>query len=121
MSVTDQKSPRMLSMSDTIRTYPMCYGRITIDADRARDTWCTVSFPEPFSNEFQPMVLTTIQTYEGNVSPGLRIKDVTRQGFLARFDELITGVNTTDGRHLPEIVGWVALGIPVATFTQNTL
>ncbi|MCL3994130.1 hypothetical protein [Streptomyces lavenduligriseus] len=45
----------------------------------------------------------------GPETPGIRLHDVHRDGFLIRFDELNLNAPTrSDGRHVTETVGWIA-------------
>ncbi|MGM3306076.1 hypothetical protein ACSQ6I_08860 [Anabaena sp. WFMT] len=82
-----------------------------LDADRYRNTWHKVTFDLPFANNKKVVVIPMTQTYNGNGTPGLRIKNVTPLGFEIRFDELIGIGDISDGSHLTEVVGWVAYGL----------
>ena len=88
--------------------------------DRIDDTWQAVKFSPPFPQNARVIVIPMTQTYNGFEPPGLRIQNVTHEGFEIRFDELVFGSNLgrieTDGFHVDEAVGWVAhaLGGPHA-------
>ncbi|MEV4397175.1 hypothetical protein [Nonomuraea sp. NPDC049607] len=72
-------------------------------------TFTRVTFPTPFPQGAQVVVIPAVQTFNGPYTPGLRIADVTHQGFKIRFNEvLVTGTVKSDGYHAVETVGWIA-------------
>jgi len=79
-----------------------------LQADRASGTWHREEFKPPFEAGQQVVVIPMTQTYHGNQTPGLRIRNVDHQGFEIRFDEV---VDLHEGKHVDEIVGWVAYAI----------
>jgi hypothetical protein len=54
------------------------------------------------------VVLTQVHTFNGAHTPGLRIADVTPEGFLIRVNELYATNVKSDGTHGNETVGWFA-------------
>ena len=82
--------------------------------DRASGTWHQVEFDRPFHPSARVIVLPAVQTYTGAEPPGLRIRNVTNTGFEIRMDEIDFAVPggriSSDGRHLDEVLGWVAYG-----------
>ena len=82
--------------------------------------WFRVSFPKPFTST--PVVFAQTQTYGGPDTPGVRIQNVTNDGFDVRMDELRAsgatsstqgnlGVFLADGVHPGvEKLGWIAVG-----------
>ena len=83
-----------------------------LKADRRSDTWHSVRFDPPFPQNTQVAVMPMTQTYNEKETPGLRIRNVTPEGFEIRFDEVIAGGRSADGMHLDETVAWVAYTIP---------
>jgi len=81
-----------------------------LNADRSRNTWHKVTFNVPFASNKKVVVIPMTQTYNGNGTPGLRIKNVTSSGFEIRFDEVVGTGDLSDGSHTTEQVGWVAYG-----------
>ena len=81
--------------------------------------WFTVNFPVPFSST--PTVFAQTQSFSGPDTPGIRIKNVSVNGFDVRMDELQAsgatsstqgnlGKFVSDGIHPnPEILGWMAI------------
>ncbi|MFP3991074.1 hypothetical protein U9R90_27110 [Streptomyces sp. E11-3] len=68
-----------------------------------------VTFPTPFPAGSKVNVIPMVQTFNGQETPGIRIAEVTPQGFLIRFNELVGGGKAlSDGRHITETVGWIA-------------
>ncbi|MDJ0508357.1 MAG: DUF2252 family protein [Crocosphaera sp.] len=91
-----------------------------LQADRSANTWHKISFNPPFPDNNQVIVLPMTQTYQGNETPGLRIRNVNPQGFEIRFDEVITSTgNSSDGHHINEQVGWLAYGIAAPGLAVN--
>lgn len=72
-------------------------------------TFTRVIFPTPFPQGSQVIVIPFVQTFHGPDTPGLRIADVTIDGFLIRMNEVVAaGRNVGDGQHTTETIGWVA-------------
>lgn len=53
-------------------------------------------------------MLAQVQTFNGPHTPGVRIANVTRTGFLIRLNELYGANTLSDGVHAQETVGWFA-------------
>jgi hypothetical protein len=81
-----------------------------LNSDRKRNTWHNVRFDVPFTQGKKVVVIPMTQTYVGNGTPGLRLKNVTNSGFEIRFDEVVGTGDLSDGAHAQETVGWVAYG-----------
>ena len=85
-----------------------------LSADRAHNNWHKVHFDPPFGSDKTVLVIPMTQTYNGPETPGLRIRNVTRDSFEMRFDEANIlksgGRYASDGDHVNEVVGWVAYG-----------
>ncbi|MDJ0556979.1 MAG: hypothetical protein QNJ68_21555 [Microcoleaceae cyanobacterium MO_207.B10] len=86
-----------------------------LKADRKSNTWYHVKFQVPFSKDKKVVVIPMTQTYNGIQTPGLRIRNVSPEGFEIRFDEIVgVRVNqisySSDGNHADEVVGWAAFG-----------
>ncbi|WP_240107871.1 hypothetical protein [Streptomyces sp. MUM 203J] len=94
-------------------------GRVNLRSDHATETrggqtgtFTRVSFPTPFPADAEVIVQTTVQTFNGPESPGVRLHDVDRTGFLIRLNELhSSGTGTSDGKHVEETIGWTAYTI----------
>jgi hypothetical protein len=72
-------------------------------------TFTQVTFPTPFPNGSNVIVLPQVQTFNGPETPGVRIHNVTTQGFLIRLNELNVNANVrSDGPHVTETIGWLA-------------
>ncbi|MET8340677.1 hypothetical protein ABZV14_19565 [Streptosporangium canum] len=72
-------------------------------------TFTQVTFPTPFPQGSQVVVIPFVQTFNGPYTPGIRIADVTHQGFKIRLNEvLVTSSVKSDGYHATETVGWMA-------------
>ncbi|MFB7508501.1 gp53-like domain-containing protein [Streptomyces broussonetiae] len=72
-------------------------------------TFTRVTFPTPFPNGSQVIVLAQTQTFNGPETPGIRLADVNNEGFLIRFNEVNVNANVrSDGLHTSETVGWLA-------------
>ncbi|CAL9306900.1 MULTISPECIES: hypothetical protein [Streptomyces] len=72
-------------------------------------TFTRVTFPTPFPAGSTVVVVAQTQTFNGPETPGIRLHDVNREGFLIRFNELNLNATTrSDGRHVTETVGWIA-------------
>lgn len=79
-------------------------------------TFDRVTFPTPFPAGTKVIVLAQTQTFNGPHTPGIRLHDVNEEGFLIRFNEIVsmvggTTVANSDGRHTTETVGWVAYSV----------
>lgn len=74
-------------------------------------TFTRVTFPTPFPAGARVIVIPMVQTFHGPQTPGVRIADVTVEGFLIRFNELVAGTRISDGVHTTETVGWVAYSV----------
>ncbi len=82
--------------------------------------WFNVNFPQPFQTT--PIVFAQTQTFRGPDTPGIRIQNVSANGFEVRMDELQASGATSstqgslgrfvsDGVHPnAETLGWVAIG-----------
>lgn len=82
--------------------------------------WLRVFFPQPFSTT--PVVIAQVQTFVGSDSPGLRLQNVTNEGFEVMMYELQASRATStvvgdlgkvlsDGVHPnAETLGWIAIG-----------
>ncbi len=90
-----------------------------LKADRKANTWHKVTFDQPFSEDSQIIVIPMTQTYVGNETPGLRLRNVNAQGFEIRFDEVISGGKNSDGDHGDEQVGWIAYGLSKKASAQD--
>ncbi|MEU2793153.1 hypothetical protein [Streptomyces sp. NPDC007100] len=93
-------------------------GKLTLSSDNATETvggrtttFTQVTFPTPFPAGSEVVVQTTVQTFNGPETPGVRLHDVSNTGFLIRFNELYGGGVTSDGKHTAETVGWTAYTI----------
>lgn len=71
-------------------------------------TFTRVDFPTPFPDGAEVVILAQLQTFNGPHTPGLRIADVTPQGFLIRMNEVYATDAKSDGTHGNEKVGWFA-------------
>ncbi|ELS52977.1 hypothetical protein [Streptomyces viridochromogenes] len=68
-----------------------------------------MNFPTPFPSGSEVIVQTTVQTFNGPQTPGVRLHDVNETGFLIRMNEVYSsGTGTADGLHAEEIIGWTA-------------
>ncbi|GAA2986423.1 hypothetical protein [Kitasatospora sp. NPDC006786] len=75
----------------------------------ATSTFTQVTFPTPFPNDANVIVVPFVQTFNGPDTPGLRIADVTTTGFKIRINELVgSGRALSDGPHTTETIGWIA-------------
>ncbi|MGW7577040.1 hypothetical protein [Streptomyces sp. NPDC054765] len=91
-------------------------GKLTLNSTNATETtggqtgtFTRVSFPAPFPAGADVIVQTTVQTFNGPETPGVRLHDVSPTGFLIRLNELYAaGVGTSDGKHTDEVIGWTA-------------
>lgn len=92
-------------------------GTLTLTKTRAANQWQDVSFASSFGESAPTIVvLPMTQTYNGPETPGLRIRNVTKEGFEIRFDEVVIlkdgRAYSSDGSHVPETVGWIAYASP---------
>lgn len=71
-------------------------------------TFTRVDFPTPFPAGSEVIVQTTVQTFNGSDTPGVRLHDVSETGFLIRINELTGAGVTGNGVHGPETIGWTA-------------
>ncbi|MEV4019499.1 hypothetical protein AB0J35_54345 [Nonomuraea angiospora] len=72
-------------------------------------TFTQVTFPTPFPQGAQVVVTPFVQTFNGPYTPGIRIAEVTPQGFKIRLNEvLVTNTVKSDGYHSTETIGWIA-------------
>ncbi|OQY45613.1 MAG: hypothetical protein B6242_09875 [Anaerolineaceae bacterium 4572_78] len=85
-----------------------------LKAQRRSKNWYVVEFKPAFPEDRRVIVIPMTQTYFGNQTPGLRVRKVTNRSFQIRIDEVISSQKdcSSDGAHVPEVVGWVAYGIP---------
>jgi hypothetical protein len=56
------------------------------------------------------IVLPWVQTFNGGQTPGVRIKNVTLEGFEICILEIVGGGIVADGVHNDETMGWLAIG-----------
>ncbi|MEM9821933.1 MAG: hypothetical protein AAF985_12710 [Bacteroidota bacterium] len=83
--------------------------------------WYTVTFENPFNESAIPKVFAQIQTRNGADTPGLRLRNITNEGFEVRMDEIIAsgasssekgalGRIESDNQHPhEETLAWMAL------------
>jgi hypothetical protein len=72
-------------------------------------TFTRVTFPTPFPAGSTVIVIPAVQTFNGPQTPGIRIANVTTQGFLIRLNEVLVSSDIkSDGVHATETVGWIA-------------
>lgn len=102
-------------MSQSIQT-----GTVENFTNSISDGWYRVSFTTKFTSA--PLVFAQIQTHEGIDTPGLRLQNVTNDGFDVRMDELVMsnavsaklgnlGKLSGPGLHpYGETLGWMAIG-----------
>ncbi|MFF0561472.1 hypothetical protein [Streptomyces sp. NPDC004266] len=90
-------------------------GKLTLRSDNPVETrggntstFTRVTFPTPFPEGAEVVVLAQVQTFNGPHTPGLRLANVTREGFLIRMNELYGTNVQSDGTHGNETVGWFA-------------
>ncbi|MFV2121956.1 hypothetical protein ACE14D_27440 [Streptomyces sp. Act-28] len=91
-------------------------GRVALDSDHPVETrggdlstFTRITFPTPFPEGSEVIVLTQVQTFNGPHTPGVRIANVTRTGFHIRMNELFGANNIrSDGPHALETIGWLA-------------
>ncbi|GAB2891994.1 hypothetical protein GCM10022245_29090 [Streptomyces mayteni] len=90
-------------------------GKVQLRSDNATErtggntsTFTRVTFPTPFPAGTEVVVLPLTQTFNGAETPGIRIHEVTREGFYIRFNEVVMGSSNSDGKHTEETVGWLA-------------
>ncbi|WP_223778792.1 hypothetical protein [Streptomyces sp. 135] len=90
-------------------------GQVTLDSDHPVETqgsdfstFTRVTFPTPFPEGSQVIVLTQVQTFNGPHTPGVRIANVNRTGFHIRMNELFGANIMSDGVHTTETIGWLA-------------
>jgi len=69
-----------------------------------------VKFEPPFAAGKTVIVTPMVQTFNGAQSPSLRIKNVSVTGFDVCIYEIRGGKVKADGVHLPETMGWIAVG-----------
>ena len=67
----------------------------------AKDTksFTRVEFETPFPKGTTVVVIPMVQTFNGADSPGLRITDVDRKGFLVRMNELVGRTQSKHGKN----------------------
>ncbi|NEO90413.1 MAG: hypothetical protein F6K56_09240 [Moorea sp. SIO3G5] len=76
-------------------------------------TFTEVFFPTPFPEGSDVIVIPMVQTFNGADTPGVRIADVTTEGFKFKMNELVRGgprQALSDGGHTTETIGWIAVG-----------
>ncbi|MCE7078717.1 hypothetical protein [Streptomyces sp. ST2-7A] len=72
-------------------------------------TFTRVTFPTPFPENAEVVVLPLTQTFNGPETPGIRVHGVNREGFLIRLNEVNVNPNVrSDGQHVTETIGWLA-------------
>ncbi|OII62621.1 hypothetical protein BJP40_27905 [Streptomyces sp. CC53] len=91
-------------------------GKVTLRSDHATETtggrtstFTRIDFPTPFPQGADVVVQTTVQTFNGPETPGVRLHHVDRTGFLIRMNELYSArTGASDGKHVDEVIGWTA-------------
>ncbi|MFG3498075.1 hypothetical protein [Streptomyces sp. NPDC047928] len=91
-------------------------GKVNLRSDHATETrggqtstFTRIDFPTPFPPGSDVIVQTTVQTFNGPQTPGVRLHDVDTTGFLIRMNEVYsTTTGTSDGKHAEEVIGWTA-------------
>ncbi|NGO67228.1 hypothetical protein [Streptomyces boncukensis] len=71
-------------------------------------TFTRVNFPTSFPAGSEVIVHAQVQTFNGAHTPGLRLADVSADGFLIRMNEIYATNAKSDGTHGWETVGWTA-------------
>ncbi|NEP51812.1 MAG: hypothetical protein F6K65_24675 [Moorea sp. SIO3C2] len=75
-------------------------------------TFKEVFFAEKFPEGSNVIVIPMVQTFNGADTPGVRIADVTINGFKFKMNELVRGgpkQALSDGGHKKETIGWIAV------------
>ena len=109
-----RERPGYLVMEDgshTIGGMGMEAGKIATD-----DGWQTVSFDQSFGGRSSPVVLTTVQTYNGGDPVVTRVKNVTSEGFEVRVQE-----EEALGSHTTETIGYVAIEVGEVSSSSTQL
>ncbi|MGW9123233.1 hypothetical protein ACWGRV_42815 [Streptomyces sp. NPDC055663] len=90
-------------------------GKLTLRSDNPVETqggntstFTQVTFPTPFPEGAEVVVLAQVQTFNGAHTPGLRIANVTAEGFEIRMNEIYATNALSDGTHGNETAGWSA-------------
>jgi hypothetical protein len=104
----EQKGSHIMSMVQS--------GKIALSSNHPTEktggktsTFTRVNFPTPFPSGSDVIVQTTVQTFNGPQTPGVRLHDVNETGFLIRMNEVYSSeTGTADGLHAEEIIGWTA-------------
>ncbi|WP_431810011.1 hypothetical protein [Jejubacter sp. L23] len=92
----------------------MKFGTVQLDSDQASalngiETFTRVKFQHPFPTGSRVVVFAQTNTFNGPDTPGIRIADVTPEGFSVRINELVAkGSPVSDGTHTQETVAWFA-------------
>ncbi|MFE0755239.1 hypothetical protein ACFW16_14880 [Inquilinus sp. NPDC058860] len=69
----------------------------------------SVTFPKPYPAGSKVIVIPMVQTFNGPDTPGIRIADVTPEGFKIRINELVQSATPlSDGNHTTETIAWLA-------------
>lgn len=69
-----------------------------------------VSFEVPFPKGVVPIVIPFVQTFNSAVTPGLRVAEISHNGFLVRINTLITSKGSlSETPKARERIGWVAI------------
>jgi hypothetical protein len=80
-------------------------------------TFTQVNFPTPFPAGSKVIVIPMVQTFNGAHTPGLRIANVTNEGFMIRINEVVCqppghpSAPLSDGTHVNEAIGYVAFTV----------
>ena len=66
------------------------------------------------------VVQTKTQTFKGQETPGLRIRNVDYEGFEIRYDEAVgvrvdNTICNANGSHVSERIGWIAFAFPTSS------
>uniref|UniRef100_A0AAU2K2Q1 H-type lectin domain-containing protein n=1 Tax=Streptomyces sp. NBC_00049 TaxID=2903617 RepID=A0AAU2K2Q1_9ACTN len=90
-------------------------GKLTLSSTNSTETvggqtatFTQVNFPTPFPAGSDVIVQTTVQTFNGPETPGVRLHNVSPTGFLIRLNEIYGGGISADGKHSAETIGWTA-------------
>jgi len=70
----------------------------------------SIKFGTPFPEGTKVTVNAMVQTFNGAQTPDVRIKNVSEAGFAICIHEILGKGVKADGVHLPETMGWIAVG-----------
>ncbi|MFJ8648859.1 hypothetical protein ACIRNI_22390 [Streptomyces sp. NPDC093546] len=93
-------------------------GKVSLDSKHPVETqggdlstFTRVNFPTPFPQDSEVVVFAQVQTFHGPHTPGVRIANVNRTGFHIRMNELFGANIMSDGPHVLEEIGWLAVTV----------